>query len=57
MPRSEPSGADQELIHHARTHGYTVTASQLERWRRRGMLPPPARLYRGGRSLTLEAST
>ncbi|MFI8392177.1 hypothetical protein [Streptomyces sp. NPDC085540] len=47
MPRSEPSKADQDLIHHTRAQGYAVSASQLERWRRRGLLPQPTRVYRG----------
>ncbi|WP_406054116.1 hypothetical protein OG462_42165 [Streptomyces sp. NBC_01077] len=47
MPRSEPSKADQELIRQARAQGYAVSASQLERWRRRGLLPQPTRVYRG----------
>ncbi|MFC9792877.1 hypothetical protein ACFVJI_09580 [Streptomyces sp. NPDC127584] len=47
MPRSEPSKADQELIRYARVQGYEVSASQLERWRRRGLVPQPARVYRG----------
>ncbi|MYS07425.1 hypothetical protein GTW71_13500, partial [Streptomyces sp. SID6041] len=47
MPRSEPSKADQELIRYARAQGYEVSASQLERWRRRGLVPQPARVYRG----------
>ncbi|QZZ24920.1 hypothetical protein [Streptomyces sp. ST1015] len=32
---------------HARTQGYAVSASQLERWRQRGLLPQPTRVYRG----------
>ncbi|MFG3496822.1 hypothetical protein [Streptomyces sp. NPDC047886] len=47
MPRSEPSKADQGLMQHARAQGYAVSASQLERWRRRGLLPQPTRVYRG----------
>ncbi|MFG3490177.1 hypothetical protein [Streptomyces sp. NPDC047972] len=47
MPRSEPSRADRELIRYARAQGYEVSASQLERWRRRGLVPQPTRVYRG----------
>ncbi|MFE9404723.1 hypothetical protein ACFYNY_23625 [Streptomyces sp. NPDC006530] len=47
MPRSEPSKADQELIHHARSQGHAVSASQIERWRGRGLLPRPTRVYHG----------
>ncbi|MEY2245987.1 hypothetical protein AB8A21_24175 [Streptomyces sp. BF23-18] len=34
-----PSTADQRLIDHAARHGLTVTAKQLEVWRRAGLLP------------------
>ncbi|PVC80817.1 hypothetical protein DBP12_37020 [Streptomyces sp. CS014] len=34
-------------MQHARAQGYAVSASQLERWRRRGLLPQPTRVYRG----------
>jgi hypothetical protein len=34
-----PSRADQQLIEHAREHGFAVTGKQLSRWRRHGLLP------------------
>ncbi|MFF1643205.1 hypothetical protein ACFVXA_37455 [Streptomyces sp. NPDC058246] len=34
-----PSTADQQLIDHAARHGLTVTAKQLEVWRRASLLP------------------
>lgn len=47
MPRSKPSKADQELVRQAAEAGYHVNAAQLERWRRSGVLPAPARLHLG----------
>ncbi|MFJ8955290.1 hypothetical protein ACIRO1_34880 [Streptomyces sp. NPDC102381] len=47
MPRSKPSAADQGLLDRARAAGHPVSASQLERWRRRGLLPQPSRIYLG----------
>ncbi|MFC8949503.1 hypothetical protein [Streptomyces rochei] len=41
-----PSRADQQLIEHAREHGFTVTGKQLSRWRRHGLLP--ANVHGGG---------
>ncbi|MFI8091529.1 hypothetical protein ACIF9R_24950 [Streptomyces sp. NPDC086080] len=37
-----PSRADQQLIEHAREHGFTVTGKQLSGWRRHGLLPANA---------------
>ncbi|MFE2186776.1 hypothetical protein [Streptomyces sp. NPDC059455] len=37
-----PSRADQQLIDHAREHGFTVTGKQLSGWRRYGLLPANA---------------
>lgn len=37
-----PSRADQQLIDHAREHGFTVTGKQLSGWRRHGLLPANA---------------
>lgn len=40
--RTEPSAADRELMRRVRDEheGVTVSATQLERWRGRGLLPP-----------------
>ncbi|MEU1484553.1 hypothetical protein [Streptomyces sp. NPDC005752] len=37
-----PSRADQQLIDHAREHGFAVTSKQLSGWRRHGLLPANA---------------
>ncbi|MFE1907414.1 hypothetical protein ACFW96_27630 [Streptomyces gardneri] len=37
-----PSRADQQLIDHAREHGFAVTGKQLSGWRRHGLLPANA---------------
>ncbi|MFE4331395.1 hypothetical protein ACFRQM_18790 [Streptomyces sp. NPDC056831] len=37
-----PSRADQQLIDHAREHGFAVTGKQLSGWRRNGLLPANA---------------
>lgn len=39
----KPSRADQQLIDHAREHGVTISAKQLARWRRHGLLPANTR--------------
>ncbi|WP_406369708.1 hypothetical protein OG788_07835 [Streptomyces sp. NBC_00647] len=40
MPSNDgPSSADQQLIDHAARHSLTITAKQLEVWRRAGLLP------------------
>ncbi|MFE3269951.1 hypothetical protein [Streptomyces sp. NPDC059215] len=40
MPSNDgPSAADQQLIDHAARHDLSVTAKQLEIWRRAGLLP------------------
>ncbi|MFI9210538.1 hypothetical protein ACIGW7_20735 [Streptomyces sp. NPDC053253] len=44
--RKTPSRADQQLIDHAREHGFAVTGKQLSRWRRHGLLP--ANTHGGG---------
>jgi len=49
MPRSNPSRADRELMRQATSAGYQVSAAQLERWRSKGLLPAPARIFLGRR--------
>ncbi|MGW0827129.1 hypothetical protein [Streptomyces sp. NPDC002845] len=39
MSKKAPSLADQLLIDHAKRYGYTVTAKQLDTWRRARLLP------------------
>ncbi len=46
-----PSRADQQLIDHAREHGFAVTGKQLSGWRRHGLLPANARGGGLGRGL------
>ncbi|MFE7927512.1 hypothetical protein ACFU6S_02035 [Streptomyces sp. NPDC057456] len=50
MPRTAPSDADLALMALASASGLSVTASQLERWRSRGLIPKPViqRQGRGG---------
>lgn len=53
MTRSGPSAADRELIAQLAARKLTVSLSQLERWRRAGLLPRNARCGRGrGRGST-----
>lgn len=40
MSRGTPSAADRQLVAYAEAHAVKVTASQLERWRAHGLLPP-----------------
>ncbi|MGK5682179.1 hypothetical protein [Actinoplanes sp. URMC 104] len=55
MARQPASPADRTLIEAARAQGVTVTATQLERWRRVGLLPANARRHLGrGRGSTSE---
>ncbi|MFM9700032.1 hypothetical protein [Streptomyces europaeiscabiei] len=58
MPRTTtPSPADQQLIDHAQRHGFTVSAKQLETWRRAGLLPANASSSLGrGRGSTSRAA-
>ncbi|MEU3620415.1 hypothetical protein ABZ725_50370 [Streptomyces sp. NPDC006872] len=41
MPRTAPSRADLALMAQAAASGFPVSASQLERWRRHGLIPRP----------------
>ncbi|MFE9455166.1 hypothetical protein [Streptomyces sp. NPDC006739] len=41
MPRTTPSRADLELMALAASSGHPVSAYQLERWRRHGLIPRP----------------
>lgn len=43
MARGQPSAADRELIEEVGRRGEQVTATQLERWRNKGWLPPNTR--------------
>ena len=43
MVRKPPSPADEALLNAASQRGLRVTATQLERWRAAGLLPPNAR--------------
>ncbi|MFJ7905436.1 hypothetical protein [Kitasatospora sp. NPDC096204] len=47
MPRTAPSAADRELIALTAADGHPVSAAQLKHWRRRGLLPSPARQFLG----------
>jgi hypothetical protein len=47
MTRTAPSRADQALISELAGRGLTVTATQIERWRRAGLLPRNIRHGRG----------
>ncbi|MEU0956128.1 hypothetical protein ABZ353_27895 [Streptomyces niveus] len=59
MPRTAPSRADQELMTLAAASGHPVSAYQLERWRRRGLIPEPEirRLGRSGSETLYPAGT
>lgn len=50
-----PSRADQQLIDHARAHGFAVTGDQLARWRQHGLLP--ANAHGGGRGRGLGSTS
>ncbi len=47
MPRSGPGTADRELISQLAARGLAVSAAQLERWRRAGLLPGNVREWPG----------
>ena len=47
MPRSGPGAADRELVSQLAARGLAVSAAQLERWRRGGLLPGNSREWPG----------
>ncbi|MEV7925458.1 hypothetical protein [Kitasatospora sp. NPDC088779] len=46
MSRTEPSRADRELMQQAAADGHPISATQLERWRNRGLMPRSQQLRR-----------
>lgn len=47
MTRTGPSATDKTLLDVLSARGVVVTASQLERWRRAGLMPRPRQLHLG----------